>query len=94
VDTPELLECIQTDMLAIATAERDARTHAAANVDEAVEASADGWATMDWDALRASDGEGQLREQGITVRCLVAADGSLPAAEDTPGNIAYVGRAY
>jgi len=28
------------------------------------------------------------------VRCLVAADGSLPAAEDTPGNIAYVGRAY
>jgi prolyl-tRNA synthetase len=94
VDTPELLECIQTDMLAMATAERDGRTHAAANVDEAVEASDDGWATMDWDALRASDGEARLREQGITVRCLVAGDGSLPAAEDTPGNIAYVGRAY
>jgi prolyl-tRNA synthetase len=94
VDAPELLECIQTDMLATATAERDARTHEATNVDEAVEASAEGWATMDWDALRVSDGEARLREHGITVRCLVAEDGSLPAAEDTPGNIAYVGRAY
>jgi prolyl-tRNA synthetase len=94
VDAPELLECIQTDMLATATAARDSRTHEAANVEEAVEASAEGWATMDWDALRASDGEARLREHGITVRCLVAADGSLPDAEDSPGNIAYVGRAY
>ena len=81
-------------MLAAATAERDARTHEAASADEAVEASADGWAVMDWDALRASDGEARLRDQGITVRCLVAADGSLPASEDAPGNVAYVGRAY
>ena len=93
-DVPALLESIQTDMLAAATAERDARTHEAASVDEAMEASADGWALMDWDALRGSDGEARLREQGITVRCLVAADGSLPAGEDTPGNVAYVGRAY
>ncbi len=93
-DAPALLESIQTDMLAAATAERDARTHEAASVDEAMEASADGWALMDWDALRGSDGEARLREQGITVRCLVAADGSLPAGEDTPGNVAYVGRAY
>jgi prolyl-tRNA synthetase len=94
VDMPELLECIQTDMLATATAARDARTHEATNVEQAIEASAEGWATMDWDALRASDGESRLREQGVTVRCLVAADGSLPEAEDSPGNIAYVGRAY
>ena len=93
-DAPALLESIQTDMLAAATAERDARTHEAVTVDEALEAAADGWALMDWDALRASDGEARLREHGVTVRCLVAGDGSLPASEDTPGNVAYVGRAY
>jgi prolyl-tRNA synthetase len=94
LDAPALLESIQTDMLAAATAEREARTHEVASADAAVEASADGWAIMDWDALRASDGEAKLREQGITVRCLVAGDGSLPASEDAPGNVAYVGRAY
>jgi prolyl-tRNA synthetase len=81
-------------MLAAATAARDARIHEAATIDEAVEACADGWAVMDWDGLRVADGENRLREQGITVRCLVAADGSLPEGEDTPGNLAYVGRAY
>ena len=30
----------------------------------------------------------------VTVRCLVAADGSVPGAGDAPGNVAIVARAY
>ena len=89
-----LLECIQADMLATAIQERDARIHRAGSVEEAIEAAVDGWAEMPWGALQAGDGEARLRDQGITVRCLVAADGSLPAGEDDPDNIAYLARAY
>ena len=67
-----LLEAIQADMLAAATAERDAR----------IQRGGDGRGggrgleptvgrVMPWAALRAADGEARLREQGITVRCLV-----------------------
>jgi prolyl-tRNA synthetase len=40
------------------------------------------------------EGEAKLAEQGVTVRCLVAADGSVPVSDDQPGNIAVVARAY
>jgi len=89
-----LLEVIQTDMLAAATAERDARIREVATVEEAVEASSDGWGVMPWAVLQAADGESRLREHGITVRCLVGGDGGLPSGEDDPEALAYVGRAY
>ena len=93
-EAARLLETIQADMLATATQERDARTQEVKTVEEAIDASSDGWAVMPWEALRTSDGEARLRDQGVTVRCLVAADGSLPAGEDEPDVIAYLGRAY
>ncbi|HEX6785705.1 MAG TPA: proline--tRNA ligase [Acidimicrobiales bacterium] len=89
-----LLEVIQADMLAAATAERDARIREVATVEEAVEASSDGWGVMPWAVLQAADGESRLREHGITVRCLVGGDGGLPSGEDDPDALAYVGRAY
>ncbi len=52
-----LLEVIQADMLAAATAERDARIREVATVEEAVEASSDGWGVMPWAVLQAADGE-------------------------------------
>jgi hypothetical protein len=40
------------------------------------------------------DGEGGLRTQGVTVRCLRQPDGSLPTTDDDPHTIAVVARAY
>ena len=57
---PALLEEIQAALLAEATADREARTHDAATVDEAAEASADGFARIPWAVLRDNDGEARL----------------------------------
>jgi prolyl-tRNA synthetase len=40
------------------------------------------------------DGERRLNEQGVSVRCLVGADGSLPSADDEDGLVAILARAY
>ncbi len=72
---------------------RESRTAAVTSLDEAVEASATGWATLPWSTV-GTEGEKTLNEQGVTVRCLVRADGSVPDSEDEPDLVAYVGRAY
>ena len=46
-----------------------------------------------WAAL-GEEGEAKLAEQAVSVRCLVAEDGSVPEADDAPGNVAIVARAY
>jgi prolyl-tRNA synthetase len=91
---PALLDEIQAAMLATATAEREARTVDVATVEEAVEAVANGFARLPWATLRDSDGEATLRVQGVTVRCLVLPDGSLPESEEDPDTVALVARAY
>jgi prolyl-tRNA synthetase len=48
---------------------------------------------MPWADL-GPEGEAKLAEQGVSVRCLVAEDGSVPTADDAPGTIAVVARAY
>ena len=60
---------------------------------EAIEASAAGWARLPWAAV-GDGGEAELNAQGVTVRCLVRADGGVPTAEDEPDLVAVVGRAY
>ena len=66
-----------------------------ATVEEAVEASSDGWAR---DALgrrsRPPTARPACASTAITVRCLVGGDGGLPSGEDDPDALAYVGRAY
>ena len=91
---PARLEAIQADMLASATGARDARIRDVDSIDEAIAASTDGWGRINYQALRAVDGETKLREQAITVRCLRRPDGSVPDSEDEPDSIALVGRAY
>jgi prolyl-tRNA synthetase len=91
---PARLEAIQAEMLASATVARDARIRDVASIDEAIAASSDGWGRINYQALRAVDGETKLREQAITVRCLRRPDGSVPDSEDEPDSIALVGRAY
>ena len=39
-------------------------------------------------------GEAELAKDAITVRCLQTEDGEVPKAEDDPGVVAVVARAY
>jgi prolyl-tRNA synthetase len=91
---PALLERIQADLLAEATANREARTVDVSTVDEAADAAAAGFARLPWSRLVESDGETTLRTQGITVRVLQRPDGSLPNGEDDPDAVAVVAKAY
>jgi prolyl-tRNA synthetase len=72
---------------------RRRRTASVTSVAQAIEAASTGWATLPWSAV-GSEGEAELNAQGITVRCLVRADGGVPDSEDEPGLVAVVGRAY
>ncbi|HVM40186.1 MAG TPA: proline--tRNA ligase [Acidimicrobiia bacterium] len=90
---PNLLDEIQAALLEQATTMRDGRTAPAASVDEAIEASQDGFAAVPWDVVGV-EGEDTLAQSGVTVRCLQTADGGLPRSGDEPGLLAYTARAY
>ncbi len=91
---PTVLEEDQALLLAQSRERREARTADVSTFEEAVEAAtAGGWARIPW-AVLGERGEARLGEHGVTVRCLVAADGSVPDADDAPGNVAVVARAY
>jgi prolyl-tRNA synthetase len=87
------LEADQQTLYAGALAEQRRRTTDVTSVTEAIEASGAGWARLPWSAV-GSAGEAELNAQGVTVRCLVRADGGVPDAEDEPDLVAIVGRAY
>jgi prolyl-tRNA synthetase len=80
-------------LYAAALAHRDAHSAAVATIEEAAEAARTGWATIPWKVL-GPDGEQTLAQSSVTVRCLTMEDGSVPQAEDDPGVLAVVGRAY
>ncbi|MEU1476508.1 proline--tRNA ligase [Streptomyces sp. NPDC001668] len=91
---PSALEEDQALLLAQSRARRESRTAEVSTFDEAVEAAvAGGWARIPWATL-GEEGEARLAAHGVTVRCLVAADGSVPGTDDAPGNVAVVARAY
>ncbi|MEU6388856.1 proline--tRNA ligase [Streptomyces sp. NPDC046939] len=91
---PVILEEDQALLLAESRRRREERTSEVATFDEAVEAAlAGGWARIPWATL-GEEGEAALAEHGVSVRCLVAADGSVPDTDDAPGNVAIVARAY
>lgn len=91
---PTVLEEDQALLLAQSRERRESRTSDVSTFEEAVEAAtAGGWARVPW-AVLGEEGEARLGEHGVTVRCLVAADGSVPGADDAPGNVAIVARAY
>ncbi|MDR3082821.1 MAG: proline--tRNA ligase [Streptomyces sp.] len=91
---PGILEEDQALLLKQSRERRESRTTDVSTIDEAVEAtSAGGWARIPW-AVLGEDGEAELTAHAVTVRCLVAEDGSVPDADDAPGNVAVVARAY
>jgi len=87
------LEADQKTLYDEALAQQKQRTAEVTSVPEAIEAAATGWARLPWSVV-GSEGEAELNAQGITVRCLVRADGGVPGSEDEPGLVAVVGRAY
>ncbi|MFI7412370.1 proline--tRNA ligase [Streptomyces sp. NPDC049627] len=91
---PTVLQEDQALLLAQARERRESRTTDVSTIDEAVEAAVSGgWARVPW-AVLGEEGEARLAEHAATVRCLVAEDGSVPDADDAPGNVAVVARAY
>uniref|UniRef100_A0AAU1HVR1 Proline--tRNA ligase n=1 Tax=Streptomyces sp. NBC_00180 TaxID=2903632 RepID=A0AAU1HVR1_9ACTN len=91
---PAVLDEDQALLLTQARERRESRTTDVTTIGEAVEAAvAGGWARIPWATL-GEEGEARLAEHAVTVRCLVAEDGSVPDADEAPGNVAVVARAY
>ncbi|ABP53773.1 proline--tRNA ligase [Salinispora tropica] len=76
-----------------ALARRQARTREVGTLAEAIEAAATGWARVPWSVVGAK-GEAEANAEGVTVRCLIRADGSVPDSEDEPDLVAVLSRAY
>ena len=90
---PARLAQSQLDMLAQAIASRDARITEVTTVADAIEAADGGWAKISWTALGV-EGETELAQSAVTVRCLQRADGTVPEHDDEPDLVAFVARAY
>ncbi|MFF2192857.1 proline--tRNA ligase [Streptomyces sp. NPDC058157] len=91
---PKVLDEDQAQLLRESRERRISRTTDVATIEEASEAAlAGGWARIPWSVL-GPEGEAKLGEQAVTVRCLVAEDGSVPEADDAPGTLAIVARSY
>jgi prolyl-tRNA synthetase len=89
-----ILAAAGPELLAEATAARDARTADAASLEEAVEAGSVGFARVRLGAL-GPDGEDRLAQHALTIRCLQRADGSLARPGDPEDDlIAVVARSY
>ena len=87
------LEADQQALYDEALARREAATADVSTLDEAIEAAATGWARVPWAAV-GPEGEARANEAGVSVRCLVRPDGSVPEAGDEPDLVAVMARAY
>jgi prolyl-tRNA synthetase len=82
------------ELLAEATATREARTADAGTLEETVAAGGEGFARVRFGAL-GPDGEDRLAEHALSVRCLQRPDGSLAGQGDDEAELtAVVGRSY
>jgi len=76
-----------------ALARREANTTAVSTLEDAIEVAGAGWARLPWAAVGIA-GATKANEVGVTVRCLVRADGSVPESEDEPDLVAILARSY
>ncbi|GLH96180.1 proline--tRNA ligase [Phytohabitans aurantiacus] len=91
-----VLSALEADQQALhdeALALRTSRTVEVSTLADAIEASSTGWARVPWSQV-GSAGEAEANGKGVTVRCLVRADGSVPDSEDEPDLVAILARAY
>jgi prolyl-tRNA synthetase len=87
------LEADQQALYDAALEMRLSRTVEVGSLAEAIEASSTGWATVPWSEVGPA-GEKEANGHGVTVRCLIREDGSVPDSEDEPGLRAVLARAY
>ncbi len=87
------LEDDQALLLAQAAERQHRHTVDVQTVEQAEDATAHGWARIPWRILGV-EGEAELAQSAVTVRCLVNADGSVPTDPDADGVMAIVGRSY
>ncbi len=92
---PETLSSIQHGMLKQAQSFRDEHTYPATTLEDAAEKAIEGkgFATIPWSKV-GDKGEERLAESGLTVRCLVTEDGSLPVGMDEKDLLAIIAKAY
>jgi prolyl-tRNA synthetase len=91
-----VLAALDADQKALydeALARRLDHTVDVSTVDDAIAASVTGWARVPWSAV-GIPGEAKANAEGVTVRVLTRADGSVPDSEDEPDLVAYLARAY
>jgi prolyl-tRNA synthetase len=88
-----ILSDIQAAMLEKKRAELQSRTVDTTSMAEAREAARSGFARIPWDAL-GDDGERELNEDAVSVRCLQTEDGEVPERKMSTGLVALVGRSY
>jgi len=87
------LDADQQALYDAALAMRLDRTVEVGTLADAIEASTTGWAKVPWSEVGPA-GEKEANGQGVTVRCLIRADGSVPDSEDEPELQAILARAY
>jgi prolyl-tRNA synthetase len=88
-----VLKTMQHEMFAGALKFRDDKTHDVNSIEEAMEASQDGFARLAWDLVGIA-GEAQLKTDAITVRCLQRADGSMPTSDTEKDLVCIVAKSY
>ena len=87
------LEADQQALYDEALARREEHTVDVSTLDEAIEAAGDRLGPGAVGAVGV-DGEAKANAAGVTVRCLIRADGSVPDSEDEPDLVAYLARSY
>jgi prolyl-tRNA synthetase len=83
----------QRTLLAQAGSELERRTTAVATRDEAIEAARDKFARIEWAAC-GLEGERRANAAGVSVRCLMRVDGSVPDSVEEDELVAVLARAY
>ncbi|HUY15932.1 MAG TPA: proline--tRNA ligase [Acidimicrobiales bacterium] len=90
---PVMLEQFQRDLFAKAESYLVGNTHDVKSVADAIDATKDGFARLDWD-LVAGEGERELNAQAVSVRCLQRRDGSMPVSDDEGDLICLAAKSY
>jgi prolyl-tRNA synthetase len=83
----------QDALLAQARSELERRTTDVETLEQALEVAGEGFARIEWAAC-GLEGERRANAAGVTVRCLMRADGSIPDTVDEDDLVAVLARAY
>ncbi|MFV2017087.1 proline--tRNA ligase [Micromonospora sp. LOL_023] len=89
----DALEADQQALHDEALALRESHTVEVGNLADAIAAAGTGWARLPWSEVGPA-GEAEANGHGVTVRCLVRPDGSVPDGDDEPDLVAVLARSY